>query len=258
MHLEGKHIVLTGASSGIGRELLLLLAEYEDVKIVAVARHVDSVPDISDCIFPFAADISSADGIDSVFKYCESIFGKVDIFIANAGFAYLEKLSSPDWVHIEDIYALNVFSPIYSLQKLISSNSEGQQAFVCTVSGAAMASLPGYSLYCSSKAALHQFIETYRYEKDDKLQLTAVYPVATRTDFFDKASGDKDTPLPFPQQSAEKVAKAIVRGIEKGRKRVFPSLLFRIFYPIGRAFPILMRRYSLREKRKVKNTINLK
>lgn len=257
MHLKGKRIVLTGASSGIGRELLVLLSQYEGVKIIAVARHIDVIPEIKDGIFPFSADVSTESGIDSVFDYAESVFGEIDIFIANAGFAYLERLIDANWQHNEDIYKLNVFSPIYSLQRLVSSSAGKDRAFVCTVSGAAMACLPGYALYCSSKAALHQFIETYRYEKKENIQITAVYPVATRTDFFNKASGKGSTPLPFPQQSPEKVAKAIVRGIEKGKKRVFPSRRFRLFYPIGRAFPCLMRLYSLREKHKVANTINL-
>lgn len=256
MQIKGKRIILTGASSGIGRELLTLLSAYEGVKIVAVARHIDSIPDMDGVIFPFSADLNNKEGVDSLFAYAESLFGEIDIFIANAGFAYLEKLGEADWKHNEDIFNLNVFSPIYSLQKLVAQTKSESKVFVCTISGAAMASLPGYSLYCSSKAALHQFIETYRYEKPDNLQITAVYPVATRTDFFDKASGEEQTPLPFPQQSAGTVAKSIVRGIERSRKRVFPSVLFRIAYPIGRAFPCLMKLYSLRERSKVNKVIN--
>lgn len=258
MNIGEKCIVLTGASSGIGKELLKLLSQYEEVKIIAVARHVESIQMIPKVVFPFAADLSRKEGVDAVFSYAESQFGHIDIFIANAGFAYLEKLGEPDWEHNEEIYKLNVFSSIYALQKLASLRNDHPQIFVCTVSGAAMASLPGYSLYCSTKAALHQFIETYRYEKPRNLQITAVYPVATRTDFFDKASGEKRTPLPFPQQSPQQVAKAIICGIEKGKKRVFPSLLFRIAYPVGRAFPCLMKLYSLREKGKVNNIISTK
>lgn len=255
MQIAGKCIVLTGASSGIGCKLLDLLSAYEGVQIVAVARHVESIPEKSGIIFPFSADLSNKEGVDSLFTYTQSLFGEIDIFIANAGFAYLEKLGEADWKHNEDIFNLNVFSPIYSLQKLIAQTKSEWKAFVCTISGAAIASLPGYSLYCSSKAALHQFIETYRYEKPDNLQITAVYPVATRTDFFDKASGEEQTPLPFPQQSAEAVAKSIVRGIERDKKRVFPSVLFSLAYPIGRAFPCLMRLYSYREKRKINKVI---
>lgn len=251
MKINGKNIILTGASSGIGSELLKLLVKYDDVKIIAVARHIEDIHVTENKVYPFAMDVSTQQGIDSLFTFVRKTFGNIDIFIANAGFAYLEKLDRPDWEHIENIYALNVFSPVYSLEKLVEE-SNNNKAFVCTVSGAGLASLPAYSLYCSTKAALNHFLDTYRYEKSKDLQITAVYPVATRTGFFDKATGTDNTPLPFPQQDAKTVAKKIVRGIEKGKKKVFPSTLFRIFYPIGRAFPFLMKIYSLNERNKVK------
>lgn len=251
MDLNNKIIVLTGASSGIGKQILTILSIRKDVKIVAVARHINTIPTIDDIVFPFAADVSTQQGVDNVFDYALSTFGRIDVFIANAGFAYIEKLQEPDWQHIEYIYQLNVFSPIYSLEKLASINKENI-AFACTISGAGLASLPAYSLYCSTKAALHHFIQTYRYEQDRRIQITAIYPVATRTSFFDKAADQENTPLPFPVQEAEAVARKIIKGIEKGQKTVYPSILFRLFYPIGRAFPFFLKIYSLLEKQKMK------
>lgn len=251
MNINGKHIILTGASSGIGFEMLNILMNYKNVKIFAVARRVDTIKSVQGTVFPFVADVSTQEGVDSVFTAAQKTMGRIDMFIANAGFAYLEKLNTPNWKHIEDIYNLNTISPIYSLQQLIEKEGDNK-AFVSIISGVGFVSLPGYSLYCSTKAALHHFIETYRYEQNKNLQITAVYPVATHTGFFDKATGEKDTPLPWPNQDAKTVAGKIIKGIEKGQKRIYPSLLFRIFYPIGRAFPIFLRLYSLMERRKVK------
>lgn len=221
------------------------------MKIIAVARHIANIQEIKDIIYPFSADVSTQEGVDSIFQYAKQVFGRVDIFIANAGFAYLEKLNSPDWKHIEYIYNLNVFSPIYSLEKMQEQGGEQQTVFACTISGAGLASLPAYSLYCSTKAALHHFIQTYRYEQRKNLQITAIYPVATRTAFFDKATGVNNTPLPFPSQGSKVVARKIVKGIAKRKKKIYPSILFRMFYPIGRAFPFCMKIYSSLEKRKV-------
>lgn len=252
MDLKGKNIILTGASSGIGRDMLDILALYPNVKIVAVARHADRIPQKEGIVYPYAADISSKDGVDNVFNYAQEVFdGEADVFIANAGFAYLEKINNSDWQHIENIFNLNVFSPIYSLEKLLAGSNNKKVAFTCTISGAGLVSLPAYSLYCSTKAALHHFVQTYRYEQSENLQITAVYPVATRTEFFDKATGEDSTPLPFPTQNSQTVAKKIIRGIEKGKENVYPSLLFRFFFPIGRAFPIFLKMYSGLEKRKV-------
>lgn len=257
MNFRGKHIILTGASSGIGREMLDILASYNGVKILVVARHIDEIPEVEGVVYPFSADVSSSKGVDRVFEYAQQIFGTIDIFIANAGFAYLERLQTPDWQHIEEIYSLNVFSPIYSLEKLVAINNGRPVAFACTISGAGLVSLPAYSLYCSTKAALHHFVQTYRYEKVNNLQLTAVYPVATRTSFFDKATGEEDTPLPFPVQDATVVARKYIKGIEKGKKNVYPSSLFRLSYPIGRAFPFCLKIYSLLERKKVRKWLGL-
>ncbi|MDU1889893.1 MAG: SDR family NAD(P)-dependent oxidoreductase [Dysgonomonas sp.] len=255
MDLNGKNIILTGASSGIGEELLQILSTYKDAKIIAVARHIENITPIDNSVFPYAADISVKEGVDKVFLYAKEQLGTVDLFIANAGFAYIERLEKPDWQHIESIYDLNVFSPIYSLEKLIENSGSNKVAFACTISGAGLVSLPAYSLYCSTKAALHHFMQTYRYEKRDNLQLTVVYPVATRTSFFDKATGQENTPLPFPSQRTKTVARKIIEGIENGKKNIYPSFLFRMFYPIGRAFPFMLKIYSFLEKKKVKDLL---
>ncbi|GAB6013246.1 SDR family NAD(P)-dependent oxidoreductase [Viscerimonas tarda] len=251
MHIQGKNIVLTGASSGIGEVLLGMLAQYEDVKIVAVARHTGNIPLHNGQVYPFAADLSTQEGVDALFEYTKSIGCEIDLFIANAGFGYLEKLDKPDWKHIKDIFSLNVFSAVYSLEKLALSNNSKPRSFVSVISCAGLVSLPAYSLYCASKAALHHFMQTYRYESPTNLHIVSVYPVATRTAFFDKAANATNTPLPYPAQSAEKVAKAIIQGIEKDKKNVFPLFIFRLFYSVGRLCPFLLRVYSYLEKRKV-------
>lgn len=251
MQLTGKNIILTGASSGIGLEMLPMFVA-KGARVIAVARHIENIPTKENLVYPFAADVSCKEGVDKVFEYAKQTLGEVNIFIANAGYAYLEKLDTPDWQHIDEIYNLNVFSPIYSLEKLVWESKGNKVAFACTISGAGLVSLPAYSLYCSTKAALHHFMQTYRYEQVDNIQITTAYPVATRTEFFDKATGEDSTPLPFPVQEASTVARKIVRGIENGKKQVFPSTLFRLFYPIGRAVPFFLKIYSLMEKKKVR------
>lgn len=252
MNLAGKNIVLTGASSGIGRKILDLLLQYQDTKVVAVARNTSSIPTLQGRIYPLSADLSTQEGVDKLFEISKAQIGDIDIFIANAGFAYMEENESPDWERIEKIFGLNVNSVIYSLERLKEEARGRKIHFVATCSAVAFVPLHAYALYCSSKAALHQFMEAYRYEKGENLTLTVVYPVATSTHFFDRASGTQNTPSPWPTQSVDVVARKIVKGITKEKKRIYPSTLFRIFYPIGRMFPFLLRIYSSIEKKKTK------
>lgn len=249
MELSNKNIILTGASSGIGNALLQKLSKYEGVKVIAVSRNMDNNLE-SKSVYPFAADLSSKEGVNSLFGYAKETIGTIDIFIANAGFAYIEELSEADWEHVEDIFSLNVTSVIYSLQKFNEQNIGKIRQFISTSSAVAFVPLHAYALYCSSKSALHQFMEAYRYEKNEDLILTTIYPVATRTQFFDHASGQRNTPPPFPTQEVESVVNSIIKGIKNNKKRIYPSLLFRIVYPIGRAFPILLKLYSRIEKQK--------
>ncbi len=251
MKIDGKNIVLTGASSGIGLEVLKILSRYDGARIVAVAHgHIENIPRKEASIFPFSADLGTQEGVDSVFDYAQSVLGDIDIFIANAGIAYMEKPDKPDWEHIENIFSLNVFSPVYSLEKLLQKKNGRRVFFACTSSAIAIVPLPYYSLYTSTKSALRLFFDTYRYEKDADVHIMTIFPIATRTSIFDRASKKANTPLPFFQQEPQTVAQAIVKGIEKDKTKVYPSFLFRLFYIAGHIFPFLFRLYSWNEKKK--------
>lgn len=100
---------------------------------------------------------------------------------------------------------------------------------VITASAMSFLGLPGYALYSSTKAALHRFAESYRYELDDPASLMLVYPIGTRTNFFGAASQTHAAPQTWPTQTAEQVARAILRGIQHDSRSVFPFGAFRLF-----------------------------
>jgi short-subunit dehydrogenase len=89
--------------------------------------------------------------------------------------------------------------------------------------------LPGYSLYSASKAALHAFFKGYRFEMNKDQCLHLVFPVSTKTNFF-KASGQKHEH--WFQQTPDHVAKTIIKGLEKNKKHIHPSKVFKWTYLI--------------------------
>ncbi|MCU0437842.1 MAG: SDR family NAD(P)-dependent oxidoreductase [Raineya sp.] len=229
MQIHHQYIVLTGAASGIGKEILILLAKYKchilavDMNEALLNETILNIPESEAQIKTYTTDLSLQKNTDALFEYALQIFPQIDIFIANAGFAYYEKLTTPDWQHIEKIYQVNVFSPIYSLLKMKEIN-KGREYYVCmTASAMAKMGLAGYALYSSTKASLDRFADAYQYETDDKGILGLVYPIATKTNFFEKAG---NAPLLFPSQTASQVAKAILRGILKNKKSIIPSKIF--------------------------------
>lgn len=252
MKLENKRILVTGASSGIGKILTQELAQSKENRILAVARHTENIP-VADNIVPFAADFSKPEEIDRTFAYLQENWGGLDLCIANAGFAYLEKIGEPDWHHTQQIFNLNTLGQIHTLEHFMRMNRETgeKKCFVSLISAVAMVPLPYYALYCASKFGIDGFWRTFEFEKPDWLRVLRVYPVATKTAFFTRASGEKNPPLPFLRQTPEQVADAILRGLRKNKKKVYPSRLFSLFYPLIRAFPCLSWFYSFNEKQKM-------
>jgi NAD(P)-dependent dehydrogenase (short-subunit alcohol dehydrogenase family) len=102
MNLDHKRLVLTGALSGIGRALLRQLSRLP-VQVVAVGREetrlrdaVDAAGAIQARILPFPCDLARQEEVDRLFAYAFEQMGGIDMFFANAGFAYWERIGLPD------------------------------------------------------------------------------------------------------------------------------------------------------------------
>lgn len=236
MNLNGKKIVLTGASSGIGKEILKELKGYH-VQIIAVARNIDTIPKIKNKVIPFSCDVSQEDEVDNLFEFALNKMGRIDIFIANAGFAYCEKLSKPSWKHIEHIFHTNVFSPIYSLEKMRVLNKNRKYTMVIMCSAVSEVPLPGYALYCATKHAIDGFGQVIQYEANNDETISLVYPIATRTNFFQRAS--KKALVPWPVQSPNKVATNIIKGIKEEKRFIYPSRLYIVSRTLNRICPLV-------------------
>lgn len=249
MDLEHKRVVVTGASSGIGLEVVKHLLKA-GCTVVAASRHMDKVNIKSDRFFTMNCDVSSSDEIDRLFEYAISCMSEIDIFLANAGFAYYENIDTPNWIHIKDIFETNVYSVIYVAEKMKQLHGNKPYSVVCTASAMSFLSLPGYSLYSSTKAALRGFADAYRYELKKGQHFQVVYPVATRTSFFKKAG---NSPVPWPTQKVRTVALAIIEGIRKEKKSIHPSKAFRVAMLMNRVFPFIFYFYVENENRKLKN-----
>lgn len=248
MDINKKRIVITGAASGIGLAFLNEVSRF-DCQIMAVdidkQRLQKSIKGLSNHrarMTVFVIDLSLPKNVDEMFKKAISQMGGIDLFIANAGFPYYETIQKADWEHIERIFQLNVFSPIYAFEKLNQLNNGRNFKMVITASAMGVMAMPGYALYSATKAALHRFAEGVRLEMRDPCQLMLVYPIATYTDFFITAS--RNTPVPWPAQTPRVVARAIVKGIQQEKKSVNPSFLFSLIIFLDRFQPFIRMTYQ--------------
>ena len=226
--INNKTIVLTGASSGIGLEVLRLLVKGCNNKILAASRHAEEkLAGFAENVIPFNVDVGSAKGVDALFQKAEEVFEgkKIDIFYANAGFPYYEEYNYADWDRVKAMFDVNTLSPIYTYSKYIAHLNGRPGVLAITVSAIGQMAMPGYAIYSASKFGLQGFQEAIRLEKPENLQITCLYPVATNTNFFNVAN---PVPFekPFPVQEPDVVSRKMVDGIEKGKRFVSPSPLF--------------------------------
>lgn len=244
-----KNIVLTGCNSGIGLEVLKMLLRGNN-KIFCVDYEIDKLKDMaSDKLFVFEKDVSSKEAVDEIFEKALDFLGNIDIFYANAGYAYYEEMNYTDWDRVQKIFETNVFSPIYSYQKYVEYLNGRKGVFAVTISAIGTMAMPGFTLYSASKYALNGFREGIRFEKPDNVQLTCLYPIATDTGFF-KRSNDIKYKRPFPVQSPVIVAKKMIEGIESGKSDVNPSALFVLSKQLMKFIPPVKSAYLFFEKKK--------
>ena len=226
--ISGKTIVITGASSGIGRELLEKLADpAKGNRVLATSRTIEKLKGYGDNVTLFNCDLSRQEGVDELFKKAEALFGKIDIVIANAGAPYYEKFDYVDWDRIQSIFSLNTISPIYTYTKYLEHLNGREGHLAWTISAMGEMAIPGYALYTATKFAMKGFQEAVRHEAPQNIKLTAVYPVSTATNFFNVGGNGIDVGRPFPVQKAELVADRMISGIERAKKHVYPCRVWK-------------------------------
>jgi len=245
--IKDKKIIITGANSGIGLETLKILSK--DNKVFAADLNTDMISTFGDNVIPYQCDLSCRENIDAVFDAAVSSMGQVDIVHANAGFAYYEKMDYTDWDRMDRIFTVNTLAQIYLYQRFSDHLGDRNGVFALTISAMGVMGMPGFTLYSATKFALNGFQESVRFEKPDNMQLTCLYPVSTDTNFF-KTASEIEFKRPYPLQTPDIVARKMVKGIEKRKKKVNPCKLFTFSRVLFKILPFTRTLYWRSEKKK--------
>ncbi|MDT5325484.1 MAG: hypothetical protein QOF25_2636, partial [Mycobacterium sp.] len=166
--LVGRHVIITGASSGIGRASAVAVAE-RGATVFALARSAEALDDLvaeirafGGAAYAFTCDVTDSASVEHTVKDILGRFGHVDYLVNNAGRSIRRSVSaSTDRLHdYERVMAVNYFGSVRMVLALLPHWRERRFGHVVNVSSAGVqASSPKYSAYIPSKAALDAFAE---------------------------------------------------------------------------------------------------
>ena len=253
--ISHKNIVVTGASSGIGKSIIDELVQQEGNRILAACRRADKVTGYGENVIPFSCDLSTQEGVDALFVKAEELFDKIDIYFCNAGAPYYERFDYEDWARIENIFKVNTIAHIYTYSKYLHHLNGREGRLVYTISAMGEMAIPGYALYAATKFAMKGFQQAIRDEAPKNLQITCVYPVSTKTNFFHVGTGGRDLNPPFPVQAPEDVAKAVVKGVHNLKKHIYPCPVYLPSKYLMNAVPPVKKLYIQSQKGKLRRFV---
>ena len=225
---DGACAVISGASSGLGREIASILCKKYNCTVIGLARNEERLKSAADAIgerfIPFVCDITSECDREKLLGFFRNNGYKPDILINNAGILPpFSHFSSDKTQELERVMEVNFSSHVKMCAAFLPILLESDRgAIVNVASSAALATLPGTSAYSASKSALLAFTESLSLEYGKSLFVSAVCPGMTATELFKSHQGssliDKFAP------SAEKTAKKIVRRLKRGRKKIVTGI----------------------------------
>ncbi|MEV5027794.1 SDR family oxidoreductase [Paenibacillus sp. LPE1-1-1.1] len=225
--IKDKVIIITGASSGIGEAAALLLAE-RGAKIVLGARGVDRLEALAERIVNRCGeaiyartDVQQREDLSSLVTLAAERYGKLDVFINNAGvmpISPLDELRIEDWEAMIDINLKGVLYGIAAALPVFRKQGFGH--FVNTSSTAGHKTVPNQSVYSGTKFAVRAISEGLRQEAGDQLRVTVISPGIVRTNFTESVTNKevRDRLAAIRDELAmppDAVARAIAFAIEQ-------------------------------------------
>jgi short-subunit dehydrogenase len=239
-------VVVTGASAGIGRATAVLLAKA-GANVIVTARREDRLAILLQELNEYggrhlavAGDIGEVAFAQLLLERTVSEFGRLDVLVNNAGVGHRSSLAETAPEHLQAIWATNVFGLVVLTQTAVAHMKQQGQGHIINVSSIlGQRPMPGSVFYAASKTAVNFISRGLRMElKAYNIKVTTLYPGLTATEFAQARFGQKDsTFLGLKGVSAERVGRAIVRGIENGRTEIYITWYDWLFAHLCRLFP---------------------
>ncbi|WP_270179179.1 SDR family NAD(P)-dependent oxidoreductase [Alkalihalobacillus sp. CinArs1] len=230
-NIKNKVILITGASSGIGRQLALDLAK-EGARLILVARTEETLLRLKEQIeseggYPPAVwpmDVGDGERVDQLLPQLLKEMPPIDILINNAGFGKFDNFVDADMKEIETMFDVNVIGLMRFCANVLPGMVEAKKGLVINVaSQAGKIATPKSAAYSATKHAVLGFSNSLRLEmKPYGINVMTVNPGPIKTNFFEVAdsSGNYTKNVEKMMLTPEKVSGEILSAIEKGKREV--------------------------------------
>ena len=249
MDFKNKVVLITGASSGIGKQTAIEFAKLGS-SIILVARRKNKLEQVENELKQFnvnilvcACDVSKKDQVDELSKIVLQKFDSVDILVNNAGFAIYGLVSDLSINEIESQMETNYFGMIYCVKNFLPLMLKKKSGHIVNVASVgASFSVPGVSSYCATKFAMLGFSEGLKHELyGTGVGLTVVSPIMVRTPLFEHPSFTNFSKFSTGVSlSSETVAKTIIKASNSSRLEIVVPSVARAAIWFKQTFPFLI------------------
>lgn len=251
--LDNKVVIITGASSGIGRALAEEMTN-RGANVVIAARNIEKLKSFADeltakgkHVLAVQVDVSKSEDCARLIKETVDCYGAIDVLINNAGISMRALFEQVDLDVIRQLMDTNFWGAVFCTKHALPYLLKTKGSVVGVSSIAGYKGLPGRTGYSASKFALHGFLETLRIEnRKNDLHVLIACPGFTASNIRNTAlakDGTQQGESPLNESklmSAEAVAYKVANAIEKRRNTLILTCEGRILVLLNKLFPRFM------------------
>jgi short-subunit dehydrogenase len=251
MELEGTVVVVTGASMGIGEAIAKSFAD-QGASVVLLSRDAGRAEAARarvghpDRTVALSCDVRNGEEIDRVLALTLHHFHRVDVLVNNAGHGLLDSVAEVDMAACRNMFDTNFFGAVTAMQAVIPVMRQQGGGMIINISSVAgHIPIPFHAAYSATKFALNSMGKAAGVElKKDGIHVLTVCPGYVRTGFSENAGHGKDVKRVRPAAvrgiSAERVARATLRGYVKRKREVIVPWTMHVPVKIYQLFPQLV------------------
>jgi len=266
--MKQKTVIITGASSGIGKALAFEFAAAE-ANLVLSARSIELLEEIKAeinkkypvKIIAVKTDVTVEAECKNLVETAFAEFGKIDVLINNAGISMRALFKNLDLKVLKQSMDVNFWGTVYTSKYAINHLLESSGSLVAVTSITGFAGLPARTGYAASKYAVHGFMESLRIENmETGLHVMVAAPGYTRSNIrFNALTADGSPQGDTPREEEkmmepEEVAKRILKGVKKRKPIIVLTFQGRIMVLLRKLFPRLLDKLTYRAIKREPNS----